>query len=64
MFDLRTRRDIASGNLVYSVTPSVDLAFTLRPAPRTEATRLRINGLGRHADDLRRLRDGLREEAG
>jgi MtrB/PioB family decaheme-associated outer membrane protein len=30
VFDLRTRRDITSGNLVYSVTPKVDLAFTLR----------------------------------
>src|SRR5262245_33422748 len=30
MFELRTRRDIASGNLVYSVTPNVDLAVTLR----------------------------------
>jgi MtrB/PioB family decaheme-associated outer membrane protein len=29
-FDLRTRRDIANGNLIYSVTPNVDLAFTLR----------------------------------
>ena len=29
-FELRTRRDIASGNLVYSVTPNVDLAVTLR----------------------------------
>jgi MtrB/PioB family decaheme-associated outer membrane protein len=30
VFDLRTRRDIASGNFVYSATPNVDLTFTLR----------------------------------
>jgi len=49
---------------LWMLRESLDLAFTLRPDPRTEATRLRLNGLGRHADDLRRLRDGLREEAG
>jgi MtrB/PioB family decaheme-associated outer membrane protein len=30
VFDLRTRRDIANGNLVYSATPNVDLTVTLR----------------------------------
>ena len=29
-FDLRTRRDIANLNFVYSATPNVDLSFTLR----------------------------------
>jgi MtrB/PioB family decaheme-associated outer membrane protein len=29
-FDLRTRRDIANANLVYSATPNVDLTVTLR----------------------------------
>jgi MtrB/PioB family decaheme-associated outer membrane protein len=29
-FDLRTRRDIATANLVYSATPNVDLTVTLR----------------------------------
>ena len=29
-FDLRTRRDIANANLVYSATPNVDLSVTLR----------------------------------
>ncbi|MFI5683455.1 hypothetical protein [Streptomyces sp. NPDC051636] len=40
---------------------SLDLAFRAHPDPRTEAARLRINGLGRPADDLRRLRDALRQ---
>jgi MtrB/PioB family decaheme-associated outer membrane protein len=30
VFDLRTRRDIANGNLVYSATPNVDLTVTVR----------------------------------
>jgi len=30
VFDLRTRRDIANANLVYSATPNVDLTFNLR----------------------------------
>jgi hypothetical protein len=29
-FELRTRRDIATGNVVYSATPNVDVGFTLR----------------------------------
>lgn len=49
---------------LWMLRQSLDLAFTLRPDPRTEAARLHLNGLGRHADDLRRLRDGLRGEAG
>ncbi|MFF4499681.1 hypothetical protein [Streptomyces sp. NPDC001401] len=65
--DLVRARAHAARLLAYDLwmlRESVNLAFTLRPDPRTEATRLRFNGLGRHADDLRRLRDGLREEAG
>ncbi|MHB9857351.1 hypothetical protein [Streptomyces sp. YIM S03343] len=38
---------------------SQNLAFTTRPGVRTEAARLQFNGLGRPADDLRRLRDAL-----
>ncbi|MEU6254245.1 hypothetical protein [Streptomyces sp. NPDC047043] len=49
---------------LWMLRESLNLAFTLRPDPRTEAVRLRLNGLGRHADDLRHLRDGLRAEAG
>jgi MtrB/PioB family decaheme-associated outer membrane protein len=29
-FDLRTRRDIATGSVVYSATPNVDVGFTIR----------------------------------
>jgi hypothetical protein len=42
------------------VRQAMDLAFTLHADARTEAARLRLNGLGRPADDLRRLRDLLR----
>jgi hypothetical protein len=42
---------------------ALDLVFTAHPDARTEAARLRLNGLGRPADDLRRLRDGLRGRA-
>jgi hypothetical protein len=49
---------------LWMLRESLDLAFTLHPDPRTEAARLRLNGLGRHADDLRHLRDGLRTEHG
>ncbi|MCI3239879.1 MULTISPECIES: hypothetical protein [Streptomyces] len=49
---------------LWMLRESLNLAFTLHQNPRTEAARLRLNGLGRHADDLRRLRDGLRAEAG
>ncbi|MEU9392956.1 hypothetical protein AB0D86_23515 [Streptomyces sp. NPDC048324] len=47
----------------WMVRQSLNLAFTVHPDARTEAARLQINGLGRPADDLRRLRDGLRDEA-
>jgi hypothetical protein len=49
---------------LWMLRESLDLAFTIHGNPRTEAARLRLNGLGRHADDLRRLRDTLRAETG
>ncbi|GAA3822191.1 hypothetical protein GCM10022403_064620 [Streptomyces coacervatus] len=48
---------------LWMLRESLNLAFTIHRNPRTEAARLRLNGLGRHADDLRRLRDGLRDRA-
>ncbi|MGW3285579.1 hypothetical protein ACWDR3_13150 [Streptomyces sp. NPDC001002] len=47
---------------LWMLRESLDLAFTAHRDARTEAARLRLNGLGRRADDLRRLRDGLRAE--
>ncbi|WP_329598635.1 hypothetical protein OIE43_28740 [Streptomyces pseudovenezuelae] len=47
---------------LWMLRASMNLAFTVRPGDRTEAARLRLNGLGRPADDLRRLRDTLRAE--
>ncbi|MGC0340992.1 hypothetical protein [Streptomyces sp. SLBN-8D4] len=47
---------------LWMLRASLNLAFTVRPVERTEAARLRLNGLGRPADDLRRLRDTLRAE--
>lgn len=47
---------------LWMLRASMNLAFTARPVDRTEAARLRLNGLGRPADDLRRLRDTLRAE--
>ncbi|MET7688156.1 hypothetical protein ABZT06_09280 [Streptomyces sp. NPDC005483] len=47
---------------LWMLRASMNLAFTTRPVDRTEAARLRLNGLGRPADDLRRLRDTLRAE--
>jgi len=47
---------------LWMLRASMNLAFTTRPVDRTEAARLRINGLGRPADDLRELRDALRAE--
>lgn len=44
----------------WMVRQSLNLAFTVHPDARTEAARLQINGLGRPADDLRRLRDALK----
>lgn len=49
---------------LWMLRESLNLAFTVHRDTRTEAARLRVNGLGRHADDLRRLRDGLRAETG
>ncbi|WKX22409.1 hypothetical protein [Streptomyces sp. HUAS CX7] len=48
----------------WMVHQSVNLAFTAHPDARTEAARLQLNGLGRPADDLRRLRDTLKSEEG
>lgn len=39
---------------------SLNLAFSTHPDARTQEARQRLNGLGRPADDLRRLRDALR----
>ncbi|GAA3871398.1 hypothetical protein GCM10022207_41000 [Streptomyces lannensis] len=47
----------------WMVRQALNLAFTMHPDPRTEAARLGLNGLGRPADDLRRLRDRLRDQA-
>ncbi|MEU0945185.1 hypothetical protein ABZ379_20655 [Streptomyces canus] len=47
---------------LWMLRASMNLAFTARPVDRTETARLRLNGLGRPADDLRRLRDTLRAE--
>lgn len=47
---------------LWMLRTSLNLAFTAHHAARTEAARLRLNGLGRPADDLRRLRDTLRTE--
>ncbi|CAM5427240.1 hypothetical protein SALBM311S_06948 [Streptomyces alboniger] len=48
----------------WMVHQSANLAFTVHPDARTEAARLQLNGLGRPADDLRRLRDTLKAEEG
>ncbi|MEU9279709.1 hypothetical protein [Streptomyces sp. NPDC048341] len=48
----------------WMVHQSVNLAFTVHPDARTEAARLQLNGLGRPADDLRRLRDTLKTQEG
>ncbi|MCU1386272.1 MAG: decaheme-associated outer membrane protein MtrB/PioB family [Acidobacteria bacterium] len=37
LFDLRTRRDVASAVLTYSATPSIDLAVTFRNTQKTGA---------------------------
>ncbi|MFJ9906202.1 hypothetical protein ACIRVK_25475 [Streptomyces sp. NPDC101152] len=63
--DLTRTQDQAARLLsfdLWMLRESLDLAFTVRPDARTEEARQRLNGLGRHADDLRRLRDGLRAE--
>ncbi|WP_240529591.1 hypothetical protein [Streptomyces mangrovisoli] len=65
--DLVRTRAYAARLLNYDqwmVHQSVNLAFTVHPDARTEAARLQLNGLGRPADDLRRLRDALRTKQG
>jgi hypothetical protein len=47
----------------WMVRQALNLAFTVHPDARVEAARLRLNGLGRPADDLRRLRDAVRTQA-
>lgn len=47
----------------WMVRQALNLAFTVHPDARTEAARLRLNGLGRPADELRRLRDALSDRA-
>ncbi|MFF9096721.1 hypothetical protein ACF1AX_26835 [Streptomyces sp. NPDC014802] len=46
----------------WMVRQSLNIAFTVHPDARTETARLQINGLGRPADDLRRLRDAVSAE--
>ncbi|NEB02396.1 hypothetical protein G3I78_25510 [Streptomyces sp. SID13726] len=63
--DLAAARTRAACLLAYDLwmlRTSLNLAFTVHPVARTEAARLRLNGLGRPADDLRHLRDTLRAE--
>nr|WSY56779.1 hypothetical protein OG999_46025 [Streptomyces sp. NBC_00886] len=65
--DLAQARAYAGRLLDYGqwmVRQSMDLAFTVHPDARTETARLQLNGLGRPADDLRRLRDTLRAQEG
>ncbi|MER6788869.1 hypothetical protein ABT330_30350 [Streptomyces sp. NPDC000658] len=47
----------------WMVRQSADLAYRVHRDARTEAARLQVNGLGRPADELRRLRDALRDQA-
>ncbi|MFC3572501.1 hypothetical protein ACFOZ0_04230 [Streptomyces yaanensis] len=64
--DLAEARARAGRLLAYHqwmVRQAMDLAFTAHADARTEAARLRLNGLGRPADDLRGLRDLLRGQA-
>ncbi|MEU4878536.1 hypothetical protein [Streptomyces sp. NPDC021608] len=46
----------------WMVRQSADLAYRVHRDARTEAARLQLNGLGRPADELRRLRDALEDE--
>ncbi|MGQ4368946.1 hypothetical protein [Streptomyces violaceoruber] len=62
--DLLQAQDRAGRLLAYDqwmVRQALNLAFTAHPDARTEADRLQLNGLGRPADDLRRLRDALKD---
>ncbi len=62
--DLMEAQAYAGRLLAYDqwmVCQSLNLAFTAHRDARTEAARLQINGLGRPADDLRRLRDAFKD---
>ncbi|QUW89962.1 hypothetical protein KE639_01138 [Streptomyces sp. V17-9] len=62
--DLSQAQDLAGRLLAYDqwmVRQALNLAFTAHPDARTEEARLQFNGLGRPADDLRRLRDALKD---
>ncbi|MGW3499013.1 hypothetical protein [Streptomyces sp. NPDC001020] len=64
--DLVEARARAGRLLAYDqwmVRQAMNLAFTVHADARTEAARLRLNGLGRPADELRGLRDLLRDRA-
>lgn len=66
--DVLVQRQAYAGRLLdydqWMVHQSLNLAFTVHPDARTEAARLQLNGLGRPADDLRRLLETLRAEEG
>ena len=64
--DVAEARERASRLLDYHhgmVQQSLNLAFTSNPDARSEAVRLRLNGLGAPADELRQLRDRIRAQA-
>ncbi|MFF3889609.1 hypothetical protein [Streptomyces sp. NPDC001914] len=64
--DLVRAQEYAGRLLAYDqwmMREAMDLAFPTHRHPRGEAARLHLNGLGRPADDLRRLRDALRSES-
>ncbi|MEV5342047.1 hypothetical protein AB0K93_26720 [Streptomyces sp. NPDC052676] len=61
--DLVDVRAYAGRLLAYDqwmVQQALNVAYTVHPDSRTEAARLQLNGLGRPADELRRLRDALK----
>jgi hypothetical protein len=61
--DLVDVRAYAGRLLAYDqwmVQQALNVAYTVHPDARTEAARLQLNGLGRPADELRRLRDALK----
>ncbi|MET7451476.1 hypothetical protein ABZT03_06175 [Streptomyces sp. NPDC005574] len=63
--DLVRARAYAGRLLAYDqwmVRQSADLAFSVHPDARTEAARRQLNGLGRPADDLRRLCESLKAD--
>ncbi|MEV5432636.1 hypothetical protein [Streptomyces sp. NPDC052701] len=57
--DVRARAGRLLAYDQWMLCQALNLAFTVHPDARTEAARLQLNGLGRPADDLRRLRDSL-----